>query len=81
MRNIREEVQEIFRSQFHDPSLEIGPETTARDIEEWDSLNHVTLILAIETHFGVRFRLHEVAELQSVGQLFDLIASHLKQGE
>lgn len=73
MRNVHEETQEIFRSLFHDPELVITPETSAHDIDEWDSLTHVTLILEIETHFGIRFKLSEVAELQNVGDLIKLI--------
>ncbi|MGE5616468.1 MAG: acyl carrier protein [Bacillota bacterium] len=49
------------------------PKTSARDIENWDSLNHVTLVMAIEKDFGIKFALGELEELKDVGALVGLI--------
>jgi acyl carrier protein len=64
---------EVFREVFSDDELTIERETTAKHIPEWDSLMHVTLIVNVEKRFGVRFSSAEVAQLQNVGELIDLI--------
>ena len=74
---IQSQVQDIFRSVFEDPSLEVHDAMTADDVAEWDSLLHITLITVVEKHFGVRFRNAEVARLQNVGDLFALVQKHL----
>jgi acyl carrier protein len=58
----------VFRQVFDD-DVAIGETTTARDVEGWDSLNHVRLVVAIEKAFGVRFASGEVSELRTVGDL------------
>lgn len=68
-------LEEMFQEIFDDDDLAITRETTARDVEEWDSLMHVTLMLAVERGFSVRFSSSEVAMLKSVGELVDLIDS------
>ena len=52
---------------------EVGPETTADDFEEWDSLSHVRLMVAIERRFGISFDNAEIADLQNVGEMIALI--------
>lgn len=64
---------DIFRHVFDDDGLVIGRQTTAKDIDAWDSLSHVQLIVAIEKRFGIRFNLGEVVALENVGQMMDLI--------
>ena len=64
---------EVFHEVFDDDDIELSRETTAADVEDWDSLMHVTLILAAEREFDVRFNSTEVAQLHDVGQLIDLI--------
>ena len=64
----------VFRTVFDDPQLVICRDTTAADISDWDSLMHVTLIVNVEQEFQVRFSSSEVAQLQSVGDLIDLVA-------
>ena len=71
--SVLEQVQDIFQDVFDDDELEVTVETTAADVEEWDSLMHVTLILEIESTFQVRFSSGDVANLQSVGDLCALI--------
>ena len=61
-------LSEVFREVFDDDDLTIARDTTARDVEEWDSLMHVTLITSVEREFEVRFSSSEVASLQSAGE-------------
>jgi acyl carrier protein len=68
-------INEVFREVFDDEDLEVTWATTARDIEGWDSLMHVTLLVNVEKRFGVRFSSSEVAGLKDVGELADLIES------
>ena len=65
---------DIFRNQFQDNQLTIGPETTADDVEGWDSLAHVQLLVAVEKAFGIRFNTGEVVSLANVGEMVELIA-------
>jgi acyl carrier protein len=63
----------VFHDVFNDEDLAISRETTAKEVPEWDSLMHVTLIFNVEKAFGIRFTSSEVARLQNVGGLIDLI--------
>src|SRR5687767_4415891 len=67
------QLQNVFRNIFDDEALTISRETTAQDIEAWDSVQNVTLMLEVETEFGVRFSTSEMAYLKNVGDLVDLI--------
>lgn len=69
-------IQEICKSTFGNPELVISRETTADDIDAWDSLTHVTLVAAVEVAFNTRFSIAEVAALDNIGDLVDLVASH-----
>ena len=64
---------EIFRQVFENDALAIQRETSAKDIEGWDSLMHVTLLVNVEKDFGIRFTSTEVASLKDVGELADLV--------
>jgi acyl carrier protein len=66
-------VTDVFRSVFDDDELVISRSTTAKDIADWDSVMHVSLIIQIEKTFGIRFSSTEVANLQNVGELLDLV--------
>ena len=68
-----EKINEVFRSVFDDDELTVGRETTAADVEGWDSVMHVTLLINIEKAFGMRFSSSAVASLKSVGELADLV--------
>ena len=65
----------IFRTLFNDPGLDLRDDLTARDVDGWDSLNHVNLMILIEEEFGVRFTTGEVSALQDVGELKRLLAA------
>lgn len=66
-------VQDIFRDNFDDDSLVLTRETSADDIEDWDSLEQINLLTAIEKKFGLKFKLEDVRGLANVGDLLDLI--------
>lgn len=76
---IMERITEIFRDVFDDDSLIIKDETNSEDIEDWDSLEHINLVLAMEKDFGLKFNLKEVGELANVGEMADLIERKLKE--
>ncbi len=71
-------LNEIFRDLFGDEVISLRPETTAADIPEWDSFNHINLIVAVEVRFGIRFGTVEIEALKNVSDLASLIAR--KQG-
>ena len=75
---ILEAVQEIFRDNFDDDTLEITRATCADDIEDWDSLEQINLLTAMEKQFGVKFKLDDVRGLANVGDMVDLIIRNLK---
>lgn len=70
-----EKVTDIFRDVFDDEELEIGEATNSDDIEDWDSLEHIQLIVGMEKEFGVKFDIKVVNTLENVGQMVDLILS------
>ena len=71
-------VEEIFRDIFSDQSLKISISTTADDIDEWDSLNHINIVMAVEKKFSIKFALGELMELKDVGDMVDLIIEKTK---
>lgn len=74
-KQIIEEVQEIFREVLDNEEIVLASETTADDIEEWDSLTHIQLIVAIEKHFKIKFTSKEILSWQNVGEMIDCIAA------
>jgi len=71
--NVLEQVQDILRDIFDDESLIIADSTTADDIEDWDSLEHINVITSIEKHFKIRFAMNEVTGFKNVGNMVDTI--------
>lgn len=71
--DIEERVQRIFQEVFDDPKLQVESHTTANDVEEWDSLTHINLIVAIEKSFKIRFTTAEVTGMKNVGDLLSAI--------
>lgn len=65
---------EVFRNTFDDDAIEINDTTTAADIEEWDSLAHITLILGVEREFKIKFKAAEVGSFANVGEMIAVIA-------
>jgi len=79
MENIYKRLNELFRDFFDDDTIEVSEATTADDIEDWDSLNHITLIDAVESEFGVRFTMGEVSGMKNVGEMAEIIKSRGKK--
>ncbi len=77
MDKIFERLNSVFRDFFDDEEIELEPETTADDIEDWDSLNHITLMAAVEDEFGIRLTMGEVSGLKNVGELAQAIEKKL----
>ena len=67
----------VFCEVFDDEDIVIGETTTAEDIEDWDSLEHITLVAAVESEFDVKFSMGQVMTLKNVGEMVDLILSKL----
>lgn len=74
---IMKRVATVFRDVFDDDELEVNDATSAADIEDWDSLMHVTLVVALEKEFGLRLKAAEIGGLDNVGAMIDLIGSKL----
>ena len=74
MTDVSESILEIFRDVFDDPDLIVARETTASDVANCDSMMHVSLMLAVERRFKIRFSSSEVAGLKDVGELEDLVS-------
>lgn len=68
-------LDEVFREVFEDDCLNVERDTSSADVEGWDSLMHISLILTVEKVFSVRFSISEVAAVKTVGELADLIDS------
>jgi acyl carrier protein len=73
-------LSEIFRDVFDEDSIRLTPELSAKDVDGWDSLTHIRLILTVEKAFGIRFRVGEVEATKNLGGLVDLIVKRLPQG-
>ncbi len=71
------EVTKIFRDVFDDDTLIIVDETNSSDIEDWDSLEHINLVVAMEKKFNMKFNLKEVGKLKNVGEMVDLILERM----
>ncbi len=71
-------VQDIFRDIFDEDDLVIQDSTSSDEIEDWDSLNHINLVSAIEKEFKIRFALGELQTLKDVGAMIDLMEEKLK---
>ena len=72
-------VTEIFRDVFDDEELVITDSTNSDDIEDWDSLEHISLIISMEKEFDLKFDIKEVNKLENVGQMIDMILCKLDE--
>ena len=63
----------VFHDVFEDEGLVVVPQMSANDVDGWDSLNHLRLVLSVQKVFGVKFSAHEIAQLKNVGDLASLI--------
>ena len=74
---IYRKLTELFRELFADDSIVLTPETTATDIEGWDSFNHISVIVAVETRFGIKMSTGEIDKLANVGALVAAVEAKL----
>ncbi|MBO6149254.1 MAG: acyl carrier protein [Lachnospiraceae bacterium] len=73
LEEIRKKLENVFQTVFDDEEIEIGDATTADDIDGWDSLTHVQLIVAVEEAFNCKFSVAETIKLKNVGEFIRLI--------
>ena len=69
---------EVFRDVFDDDSLIINDNTTSADIEDWDSIEHINLVEAVENEFSVKFKMREVSGMKNVGEMLDIVCERGK---
>ena len=74
---VEKKVTDIFREIFDDKTLVINDETTANDIEGWDSLMHINLIASIEEEFNISFDMSDVISFNNVGDMIDAICKKI----
>lgn len=74
---ILNQVTEIFRKVLDDDKITLSLTTTANDVEEWDSLNHLQLVVALEKHFKIKFTSSEIQNWKNVGDMCDSISKKL----
>ena len=75
---IYERLNKVFRNVFEDDSIVVTPKTTENDIENWDSLEHMTLIAAVEREFKMKFKMGEISSMKNVGEMAQIIAARAK---
>lgn len=72
-------LNEVFRDVFDDEEIFVTAETNADDIEDWDSLSHINLVVAVEKEFGVKFSMGETQKMKNVGEMVELILQRAKE--
>ena len=72
-KNLLERLTQIFRDIFDDDEIIITCDTSAKDIEDWDSFSQIRLVAAIEKDFGIKFKFGELSSLRNVGEMIDVI--------
>lgn len=70
---VYEALNEVFQDVFDDEDIRVNDATTAADIEDWDSLEHINLIVAVEKKFNIKFNMGEVNTFKNVGEMVDII--------
>ena len=70
---VYEKLNKVFRDVFDDDEITVHDGTTAEDIEDWDSLAHIDLVVAVEDAFGIHFNMGEVNSMKDVGEMVDII--------
>lgn len=75
---IYQKLDEVFQDVFDDEEIHVTAETTANDIEDWDSLEHINLVVAVEAKFGVKFNMNEVVSFKNVGEMVDVLQQRVR---
>lgn len=73
--NILDDLQNIFIDVFDDEDIVLTEETSSKDIDDWDSLAQINLVIAIEQQYKVKFNLEEISKLANVGEMIELIVN------
>lgn len=76
--NVYVRLNNVFREVFDDDSIVVGDETTSADIEDWDSFEHINLIVAVEKEFGIKIPMGKVLTMKNVGEMVDIIMESVK---
>ena len=71
-------LEEVFQDVFENPELKITRQTSAKDIEDWDSLMHINLLAAVQSEFDIRLNVDDVSGLKNVGDMLDVIERKLR---
>tara|TARA_R110000868_G_scaffold317430_2_gene578262 strand:- start:2836 stop:3072 length:237 start_codon:yes stop_codon:yes gene_type:complete len=75
MNNYLNELTILVQEVFENEDIKLAPETTANDIDEWDSINHIYLVVEIEKHFSIKFSSAQILSWKNVGEIVDAISS------
>ncbi len=75
---VRAKLTEVFQDVFDDDDIVLTDATSAKDIEDWDSLEHINLIAAVERAFRMRFTVREVSGMKNVGEMLDILMERAK---
>ena len=71
------DLNEVFRDVFDDETITVTDETTSDDIDDWDSLEHINLIAAVEQQFGIKFNMGQIVTMKNVGEMVNIIESQI----
>jgi len=74
---VLKKVQDIFMDVLEDEDIELGYNTTSDDIEGWDSLNHIVLIVEIEKEFNFKFKLEKIQNFKNIDEMCEIILSYI----
>ena len=77
-REIYTRLDRVFQDVFDDDSMHVSENTTANGSEDWDSLEHITLVSAVEREFRMKFKMGEISSMKNVGEMVSIIASRAK---
>ena len=78
-REVFDRLNRVFRDVFDDETIRVTPNTTADDIDDWDSLEHITLISAVEREFRMKFKMGEISSMKNVGELARIVMERAKR--
>ena len=78
-RAVFDRLNRVFRDVFDDETIRVTPNTTADDIDDWDSLEHITLISAVEREFRMKFKMGEISSMKNVGEMARIVMERAKR--
>ncbi len=78
-REVFDRLNRVFREVFDDETIRVTPKTTADDIDDWDSLEHITLISAVEREFRMKFKMGEISSMKNVGEMARIVMERAKR--